>query len=219
MLDYIRRNAAHIAKVDRFPDIRRRSAVELAERCSYQAAHTEQVTRLALAIFDQTGPIHGLAAREREWLEFAGLLHDIGTHISHEDHHRHSEYLIKHGDLRGFDPEEIQVLALVARYHRTGRPKKSNRDYAKLHGDAKRAVKVLSAILCIAEGLDRSHADVISGIEAITSGDELTLKLQTRGDSELEVWAAARNLPALERVLERSIRLEMPASTTPALVG
>ena len=69
-------------------------------------------------IFDQTRSVHGLGDRERDWLEYGALLHDIGVHISYERHHRHSYYLIKNGDLRGFDPEEIEIIALIARYHR-----------------------------------------------------------------------------------------------------
>ena len=81
--------------------------IELAERCAWEADHSRQVAALALTMFDFTKRIHGLGDREREWLEYAGLLHDIGNHISYEKHHRHSYYLIKNGDLRGFEPEEI----------------------------------------------------------------------------------------------------------------
>ena len=77
---------------------------------------------------------HGLGAREREWLEFGALLHDVGVHISYRSHHKHSHYLIRHGDLRGFDPEEIEIIALVARYHRQATPKKSHEGYADLNG-------------------------------------------------------------------------------------
>jgi exopolyphosphatase/guanosine-5'-triphosphate,3'-diphosphate pyrophosphatase len=219
VLDYIRSNAAHIAQVDRIPDVRRRSAVELAGRCRYQASHTAQVTRLALSIFDQTAPLHELGAREREWLEYAGLLHDIGLHISHEGHHRHSHYLIKHGDLRGFDPDEIDVIALVARYHRSGKPKKSDRDVARLRGQLRRTVQVLSAILSLAEGLDRSHAGVVSGVTVDLSADRAALKLQTVGDAELEAWAAARHLAALEKALQRPVQLEAPATPGTGAVG
>ncbi|MCY4121340.1 MAG: Ppx/GppA phosphatase family protein, partial [Acidobacteria bacterium] len=100
-LDYIHRNRAHIAKVEQYPDVRRRSVIELAERCNYSEPHARQVMRMALSLFDQTSAIHGLATREREWLEYAALLHDIGVHISYSRHHKHSYYLIKNGDLRG----------------------------------------------------------------------------------------------------------------------
>ena len=127
VLDYIHRNSAHIAQVERYPDVRRRSVVELGERCSYWPEHAQQVARLALTLFDQTRSVHGLTDREREWLEYAALLHDIGVHISYERHHKHSYYLIKNGDLRGFEPDEIEIIALVARYHRQATPKTSAR--------------------------------------------------------------------------------------------
>lgn len=209
VLDYIQRNAAHIVQVDRYPDVRRRSAVELAERCRYQAAHTSQVTRLALALFDQTTARHGLGAREREWLEFAALLHDIGTHISFEGHHRHSHYLIKHGDLRGFEPEEIDVIALVARYHRTGAPKKRHDDFAALRAPRRRAVRALSAMLAVAEALDRSHADVVAALDVQDTPEHLLLRVHPMGDAELEVWDALRHLGPLERALGTPVRLEV----------
>ncbi len=94
VLDYIAKNGPHIRKVDRYPDARRRSVVELAERCNYLPDHAAQVARLALALFDATADRHKLGAREREWLEYGALLHDIGSHISYERHHKHSYYLI-----------------------------------------------------------------------------------------------------------------------------
>ncbi len=90
VLDYIHRNRKHIAQAGQYPDVRRRSVIELAERCSYWPEHASQVARLALSIFDQTRGVHALTDREREWLEFAALLHDIGTHISYPRHHKHS---------------------------------------------------------------------------------------------------------------------------------
>ena len=104
VLDYIQRNRKHIAQAGQYPDIRRRSVIELAERCSYWPEHAHQIARLSLSVFDQTRGVHALTDREREWLEFAALLHDIGTHISYPRHHKHSYYLIKNGDLRGFEP-------------------------------------------------------------------------------------------------------------------
>jgi exopolyphosphatase / guanosine-5'-triphosphate,3'-diphosphate pyrophosphatase len=115
VLDYIHRNRRKIAQVDRIPDVRRRSVIELAERCNYYAAHSQHVARLALALFDQTRSIHAFTDREREWLEYAALMHDIGGLISFVRHHRHSYYLITNGDLRGFQPDEIEVMALVPR--------------------------------------------------------------------------------------------------------
>jgi len=212
VLDYIRLNSKHIKQVDSIPDVRRRSSLELAERCNYYAEHAQQVVRLALAIFDQTRAVHGLTDREREWLEFAALLHDIGAHISYERHHRHSYYLIRNGDLRGFDPDEIEVLALVARYHRRGTPKRSHEEYSRLSSPLRKTVRTLASILRVAESLDRSHTQTISGLDFRDRGDDALLQVHTSGDAELEVWATNRHLQPFERILGKPVRLEAAAA-------
>jgi exopolyphosphatase/guanosine-5'-triphosphate,3'-diphosphate pyrophosphatase len=209
VLDYIHRNSARIRKVERYPDVRRRSVVELGERCGYWSEHAQQVARIALSVFDQTRGVHKLGEREREWLEYAALLHDVGVHISYERHHRHSYYLIKNGDLRGFDPRETEVIALVARYHRQATPKKSHEGYADLSGPLRRTVKTLAAIVRLAEGLDRSHAQTIAGLDLYPRGDDYLARLRAAGDAELELWAAHRHVAALEEVLGRPIRFEV----------
>jgi len=122
VLDYIAQHRKQIAQADRYPDVRRRSIVELAERCNYSADHANQVAHLSLSLFDQTRGVHGLTDREREWLEYAALLHDVGVHIAYDRHHKHTYYLIKNGELRGFEPDEIETVALIARYHRRATP-------------------------------------------------------------------------------------------------
>jgi exopolyphosphatase/guanosine-5'-triphosphate,3'-diphosphate pyrophosphatase len=216
VLDYIHRNRTDIARADQYPDVRRRSVVELAERCQYRAAHAAQVARLATALFDQTRAVHGLTDREREWLEYAALLHDIGVHISYEKHHRHSYYLVKHGDLRGFDPAEIEVMALVTRYHRRATPKREHPGYGELDKPRRRAVKTLAACLRLAEGLDRSHAQVLDGITLQDRGADCLLQMKTGGDAELELWAAARHAGAFEALVGKPLRFELvPSAVQP----
>ncbi len=228
VLDYIQKNSAHIRKVERIPDIRRRSVVELAERCNYAAEHASQVARLSLALFDQTRSMHGFGDREREWLEFAALLHDVGVHISYEDHHRHSSYLIRNGGLRGFEPKEIEVIALTARYHRLTTPKKSHPEFTALPKPLRGTVKTLGAFLRLAEGLDRSHAQVARNLDvhqvAAPEGPrQLLVKMTAQGDAELEIWAADRHAQPLGRVLGARLRFEaagdsdrMDTDTAPA---
>jgi exopolyphosphatase/guanosine-5'-triphosphate,3'-diphosphate pyrophosphatase len=208
ILDYIHRHRKDIARADRYPDVRRRSVVELGERCSYWAEHANQVARLALALFDQTRGVHGLTDREREWLEYAAILHDIGVHISYEKHHRHSYYLIKNGDLRGFDPTEIEVMGLITRYHRRATPKKDHPGYGELPSGLRKAVKVLSACLRLAEGLDRSHQQVLASLRLVDRGDDYLVQLRTSGDTELELWAADRHAGAFADMVGKPVHFE-----------
>src|SRR5262245_12594415 len=214
VLDYIARHRKEIAQADRYPDVRRRSIIELAERCHYYPEHSQQVARLAVALFDQTRAIHGLTDREREWLEYAAILHDIGTLISYEQHHRHSYYLIKNGDLRGFEPDEIETIALVARYHRRRAPKRRHDGYGSLRRKRRRAVRTLAAILRLAESLDRSHMQTITSLDLHDRGDDDLLRLRTSGDVELEVWAATRQAVPFERLTGKPLRIEVSHSAS-----
>jgi exopolyphosphatase/guanosine-5'-triphosphate,3'-diphosphate pyrophosphatase len=213
VLDYIARHRKQIAQAERYPDVRRRSVIELAERCSYWPEHAQQIARLATALFDQTRGIHGLTDREREWLEYAALLHDIGVHISYERHHKHSYYLIRNGDLRGFEPHEIETIALLARYHRRATPKKRHETLRDLPRRDRRAIGALAAMLRLAESLDRSHSQTITGVELHDRGDDALLQLRTTGDAELELWAASRHARPFERLIKKPLRVEVGRTT------
>jgi exopolyphosphatase/guanosine-5'-triphosphate,3'-diphosphate pyrophosphatase len=208
VLDYIARHRKQIAQADRYPDVRRRSVFELGERCNFFPEHANQVARLSLSLFDQTRGIHGLTDREREWLEYAAVLHDIGVHISYQNHHKHSDYLIRNGDLRGFEPEEIDAIALVARYHRQAAPKRKHTEFGELGRKKRRVVRTLAAILRLAENLDRSHTQSVSGLALHDRGDDDLLQIRTSGDAELELWAASRQAKPFERLTGKPLRFE-----------
>src|SRR5205823_164781 len=209
VLDYIAQHRKQIAQADRYPDVRRRSVFELAERCNFWPDHAHQVARLAVALFDQTRAIHGLTDRERDWLEYASILHDLGVHISYERHHKHSYYLIKNGDLRGFEPEEVEAIALIARYHRQATPKRRHEGFSAFDRRHRRAIRTLSAILRLAESLDRSHSQTIIAVELHDRGDDGLLQVRTTGDAELELWAASRHSAPFERVIGKPVRVEV----------
>jgi exopolyphosphatase/guanosine-5'-triphosphate,3'-diphosphate pyrophosphatase len=209
VLDYIARHRKAITQADRYPDVRRRSVIELAERCNYRSEHAQQIAKLVLTLFDRTRAVHGLTDKDRELLEYAALLHDVGVHISYERHHKHSYYLIKNGDLRGFDPEEVETLALVARYHRRATPARHHDGYRELPRKLRQSVRALAAMLRLAEGLDRSHAQAVTGLELHDRGKDALLLLQTDSDAELEVWAAARQAAPFERLIGKPLRVEV----------
>jgi exopolyphosphatase/guanosine-5'-triphosphate,3'-diphosphate pyrophosphatase len=206
LLDYLSRHLPDLEIRKIIPDERRRSVLDLARRCEWHQQHSEHVTKLALSLFDQLKSLHGMGAAERELLEYAGLLHDIGWHISKEKHHRHSLYLIQNGGLKGFTPDEIAIIGNIARYHRGSPPKAEHEAYVVLSPAAKHIVRVAAGLLRIADGLDRSHASVVSGVRAKTrTKGVLTLLAKGRGDMELELWGANRKADMLAAALDRDI--------------
>jgi exopolyphosphatase/guanosine-5'-triphosphate,3'-diphosphate pyrophosphatase len=210
VLDYIARHRQEIAQADRYPDVRRRSVYELAERCHYWPGALAVRSRGSRwPCSTRRAPSTGLSDREREWLEYAALLHDIGALISYEQHHKHSYYLIKNGDLRGFEPDEIETIALIARYHRQATPKRTHDSFGDLKRRKRRRVRALAAMLRLAESLDRSHAQSIAGVALRDRGDDDLLQLGRQGDAELELWSAARQAQPFERLTGKPLRLEV----------
>jgi exopolyphosphatase/guanosine-5'-triphosphate,3'-diphosphate pyrophosphatase len=208
LLDYIHRHPRTLARAEAYPDARRRSVMALAERCQYDEAHARHTADLALQLFDGTRERLGLGDEERALLEYAALLHDIGHHISYPGHHKHTYYLIKNGDLRGFDPGEIEVLANVARYHRRGHPRRKHPGYGGLPRGARRSVQVLAGLLRVADALDRSHKQTVRRLAVSERGEVMRIQVEARGDCELELWGVGGRTTLLEEVLGRRIRVE-----------
>jgi exopolyphosphatase / guanosine-5'-triphosphate,3'-diphosphate pyrophosphatase len=200
LLDFIARHRADLEAADRVPDIRRRSVLRLAERFQTEGSHGEKVSELALALFDQTKEMHRLGAVERELLDYAARLHDIGLSISHSKHHRHSQYLITNGELRGFTPEEVQAIAAIARYHKGAPPKPGKEEMADLPAKVQDLVIPLAAILRVADSLDRTHHGIVRDLRVGRRDGRLEIRLDTGGrDAELEIWGARRKSELWER--------------------
>jgi len=187
--------------------IRRSSVLGLARRCNWDEAHSRHVARLATDIFDGTSTLHALGPDEREMLEHAALLHDIGHHVAHESHHKHTGYLIQHGRLRGYDPEDVDALACLARYHRRGDPKLSHEPFASLSPDRQERVTKLAAILRIADGLDFSHTGTIKTVDVEVDQSRVRVDVTGTGDLQLELWGARRKRPLFEKVYNRRLEL------------
>jgi exopolyphosphatase/guanosine-5'-triphosphate,3'-diphosphate pyrophosphatase len=216
LLDYIHRHPRTLARAEAYPDVRRRSVMALAERCQYEAAHARHTAELSLQLFDATRVRHALGDGERSLLEYAALLHDIGHHISYPGHHKHTYYLIKNGDLRGFHPAEVEVLANVARYHRRGHPRRKHPGFGGLPRPARRVVEVLAGILRVADALDRSHKQVVRRIVVSERQGVLRLQAEARGDCELELWGVGGRVALLEETLDLRLRIETVPLAAPS---
>ncbi len=189
--------------------IRRASVQGLARRCNAPAEHSRHVADLALQLFDQTKELHGLGTDDRELLEYAALLHDIGEYVSPTGHHRHGAYLIRHAQLRGFDPAEIDLLVGLTRWHRRGDPKPAD-DFPLADPDR---LRKLTALLRLADGLDRSRSGAVEGVEVRVGPSLVVVRLRAPGDVELEQWGARRKRELFEKVFGRDLEV----SAHPAL--
>ncbi len=187
-----------------FDNFRYKSVLHLAQTYRYEKEHSHHVARLSLRLFDQTVSLHSFGRMEREFLEAAAILHEIGIFVSHSNHHRHSYYLIKHSDLLGYTDTEKEIIANVARYHRKSHPKPKHEGFSALTADDQRIVQILSGIIRIADGLDRTHAGAVRDLLVKKSGR--TVKIiprKARGkNAEMEIWGAERKKQLFEEMFD-----------------
>lgn len=205
IIRYLKKDMIGIPWSGEFSDPRRRSVFELLRKCNWHEEHSRHVAKLALILFDELKVLLGLTDEDRELLEYASYLHDIGYYISHSKHHKHALYIIRNSDLMGFRENEIEIIANVSRYHRRSTPKKRHDEYWKLKPPVRARIKKLSAILRVADGLDRSHFQNVQKLNVEIQEKELILIIETMDEPHLEIWGAMRKSHLLREVTRRKI--------------
>jgi exopolyphosphatase/guanosine-5'-triphosphate,3'-diphosphate pyrophosphatase len=196
-------------------DIRRVGVQGLVERFERDRPHVLHATDLALQLFDQLQPWHGLGTSERDELEAAGALHNVGLFISHSAHHKHSYYVIRNSDsLVGFTDREIEIMALVARYHRKSDPSPKHAEFAHLAPPDQRIVRVLAGLLRIGIALDRSHVGLVHEVTTHVSDHRIRIEatIDPGADISLELYTAGQRKALLERTLGAAIEIVALAS-------
>ena len=181
--------------------------VAFGRRFGFDEGHATQVARLALEIHDRLAPVHRLEPLHRRILEAAALLHDVGHAVSVQGHHKHTYYLVANADLPGFSDHERQLVAVVARYHRRSAPSRGRGDLKDLTAAELRAVRKLTAILRVADALDRSHHQPVRRLGTSVRGRTVRLAISARGPIDLELWDAEREAALFRRVFGRRLVL------------
>jgi exopolyphosphatase / guanosine-5'-triphosphate,3'-diphosphate pyrophosphatase len=176
--------------------IRERSVLKTAKKYQTNVEHSQRVAAFALSLFDQTqGQLHYWQTDERQLLWAAAILHNCGHYISHSSHHKHSYYLIRNGELLGYNETEIEIIANIARYHRKSPPKKKHENYRNLlHKEHRYKVDQLSAIFRLAVALDRRQIGAISHVKCEYSPYSKELKMlifptAINDECALEMWS------------------------------
>lgn len=189
-----------------------RSIMRFARACGYEQRHCRHVAMLATQIFDRLAaeaeagrfPDEAVAGiftpRNRLLLEAAAIVHDVGYLVNYAGHHKHSYHLIAHADLPGFTAREIEVIANVARYHRRAEPSESHAHFARLPQSDRRTVLALSAILRVADGLDRTHMQRVRAVRvAPAESGRIRLLLEAEREPSVDIWGATRKAALFER--------------------
>ena len=211
LIDFINRNEPDEVVTDHL-STRRQSVLLLGRRCGFDEQHALHVAHLAQQLFDSAKQVklHSFSDKERELLQYAGLLHDIGVFLSFENHHAHTYYLIKNADLLGFDQTEVAMIAAIARYHRKGSPRKGHAEVADLTKSQTKMVYQLGVLLRLAESLDRSHGGVIQSATFTQSGKkDMSLEPVATDDCALEIWGVQKHVKAFEKAFGSKLTINL----------
>lgn len=200
IIDHLREiETEELPPVPDVEDLKLRDVFAVGRRFGYEENHALQVALMAEKIFDAMAPVFDLNRHQRTLLSAAALLHDVGYHISHESHHKHSLYLIRHSDLTGFSESEKSVIANTARYHRKSLPKTSHPDFAALDRRERETVRRLSSILRLADGLDRGYRSRVEDVLIEKEGREVRLTLISSEDCSNEIYAIKMKKESFEK--------------------
>jgi len=206
----------YLSRMDAFPlfgDLspRQRSVLQLGRSCGINEVHARTVTSLVLELFDTAKELklHRYGDRERELLEYATFLHDIGSFISYTNHHAHSYYIIKNSELLGFDQKEVNFMANIARFHRKKTPRKKDPEIVELDTRERDALRILTTFIRLGESLDRSHTALVQHVRfSGVDKDTVILDVIARGDCQLEIWGVDAEKKAFEKIFGKKLVLE-----------
>jgi exopolyphosphatase/guanosine-5'-triphosphate,3'-diphosphate pyrophosphatase len=189
------------------PDLRR-AVRDLATRYHYNRIHAEQVTRLALSIFDQLEEPLGLDPETRPLLEAAAMLHDIGYFIAYERHNEHSYHLILHSSLAPLTRRELGIVASVARYHTKALPKSRHESWSSIDPEDRPTVRALASVLRLADGLDRGGGEHVRSVRVSDDGDTMRLFLSGAEDLTAELYGVEKKRDLFEETFGRHLVAE-----------
>jgi len=185
----------------------REDVMALMQAVEEEPNHVQHVAMLAVHLFDELEDLHGLGDQDRFFLEAAGHLHDIGWSVARDGngHHRESAPLLREHTWWNFSLESTEVIAQVARYHRKSMPSLEHEEFAALSPAERHRVQQLAAMLRIADGLDRSHQQVILHLSAEILPDRIIIHLMAARPASREIAAAARKSDLARSVFQREI--------------
>jgi exopolyphosphatase/guanosine-5'-triphosphate,3'-diphosphate pyrophosphatase len=179
----------------------------MAKRYGVAVPHARQVARLAQHFFESLQSLHKLPSESGKLLEAAAYLHDVGHYVSDTAHHKHSQYLVVNSDMPGFTGAERLVIGMLCRYHRKAMPTLRHQAFEAFDADTRRTIVLLSPLLRLADSLDRSHEQRLTGMQVEVKSGGVVVELASSADTDLELWAAERTADMFREVYQVPLTL------------
>ena len=162
-------------------------AQNISKRYRGSKKRSETLEQIALRIFDSTRKLHGLEKRERLLLQLSTILHDCGKYISMANLGECSYSIIMATEIIGLSHREREVVANVVKYnHLDFDYYEEMGRYRDLDRESYLVIAKLTAILRLANGLDRSHKQKFKDVRITLKEGRLVITVDTNEDITLE---------------------------------
>lgn len=184
-----------------------RSCQEFAKTHWGDSEHYLQVNMLSLQFFDGTISVHKLGEREKHWLEYAAILHDVGLSKGRGGHHKETAKIILNDTLLPFTSTERRIVASIARYHRKGLPKQKHYNLKSLDRRTVKTIKILAGLLRVADSLDYTHQSNVKALNFKIGTKKIAVQCMCETESILEQQAFNKKKDLFERVLAKKLVL------------
>jgi exopolyphosphatase / guanosine-5'-triphosphate,3'-diphosphate pyrophosphatase len=189
-------------------NLRHKSVRSLARKFRCDADHGLKVSELGLSLFDHLSPMHQLGQQERDLLKFCCLLHDIGYFIAPSGHHKHGQYIVMNSAMNGFSHDELIIMGNIVRYHRKSQPTRDHFHFNILSQHHRFVVRVLAAILRVADQLDRGHRHLVEELIVKTDNNKIEIFVDARENVDMEIQNAMENRAMLEGVFSLEVMIK-----------
>lgn len=166
-------------------------ARSLAKHYHADMKHAEFVREQALILYDALTGELGLKGYHRLFLETAAVLHDVGSFIGGTSHHKHAQYIVRNSDIFGLSQPDKELVGHIVRYHRRAKPQRSHNLYMALSRADRIVVQKLSALLRVADALDRAHTQAVAIEDLEIREDSMIIHTGFPGDLSLEELSLA----------------------------
>lgn len=193
-----------VAQIERF-----------ASACGVELEHSRQCAKLATDIYRGLCEHYELLPDDIRLLDAAARMQDVGYLINYDGHHKHSYHLIMHSSLESFRPEELEIIANVARYHRGAMPKNKHKNFQILSRSDQLRVQQMAAILRLAGGLDRSYKQLVEAVSVSSDENQVELSVSAETYPEVDIWAARRRAGLFEKIFDAELSIQWARQAHP----
>jgi exopolyphosphatase / guanosine-5'-triphosphate,3'-diphosphate pyrophosphatase len=162
------------------------SVAAIAAKYGVDVKHARQVCRVSEQLYQDLAADFDLTDNCLLILQVAAWLHEIGMFVNIRSYHKHSLYLIRSSEFFGISARNLELAALVARYHRRASPQPQHEYYSGLDRKDRSIVCKLAAILRVAKALDVARNGRVNRFRLERSANRLVIHVGNVQDLTLE---------------------------------